>query len=95
MHDLHPFAKSARCQGGTLAEDHKHWWRAKFFQQYRLYFRYHLPSKVIVFAWVNDQDTKRAVDKRLWLSWLCRSHQRPVRIHRLCQALRGPHRPAC
>jgi len=49
-------------QGGTLGEDHKHWFRAKFFQQYRLFFRYHMPSKVIVFAWVNDDDTKRAYD---------------------------------
>lgn len=49
-------------QGGTLGEKHKHWFRAKFFQQYRLFFRYHVPSKVIVFAWVNDEDTKRAYD---------------------------------
>ena len=41
-------------QGGTLGNDHKHWFRAKFFQQYRLFFRYHGPSKVIVYAWVND-----------------------------------------
>ena len=47
-------------QGGTLGDDHKHWLRAKFFQQYRLFFRYHAPSKVILFAWVNDEDTKRA-----------------------------------
>jgi toxin YhaV len=25
-----------------------------------LFFRYHTPSKVIVFAWVNHEDTKRA-----------------------------------
>ena len=49
-------------QGGTLGEDHKHWFRAKFFQQYRLFFRYHEPSKVIVYAWVNDEMTKRAYD---------------------------------
>ena len=47
-------------QGSTLGGDHKHWFRAKFFQQYRLFFRHHAPSKVIVFAWVNDEDTKRA-----------------------------------
>ena len=47
-------------QGGTLGDDHKHWFRAKFFQRYRLFFRYHLPSEVIVFAWVNDEDTQRA-----------------------------------
>ncbi|WP_219905141.1 type II toxin-antitoxin system YhaV family toxin [Pseudothauera lacus] len=49
-------------QGATLGEDHKHWFRAKFFQQYRLFFRYHAPSKVIVYAWVNDEDTKRAYE---------------------------------
>ncbi len=47
-------------QGNTLGEDHKHWFRAKFFQQYRLFFRYHAQAKVIVFAWVNDEDTKQA-----------------------------------
>ena len=49
-------------QGNTLGDDHKHWFRAKFFQQYRLFFRYHAPSKVIVFAWVNDEATKRAYE---------------------------------
>ncbi|MEO6422172.1 MAG: type II toxin-antitoxin system YhaV family toxin [Candidatus Nitrotoga sp.] len=49
-------------QGNTLGEDHKHWFRAKFFQQYRLFFRYHAPSKVIVFVWVNDEYTKRAYE---------------------------------
>lgn len=49
-------------QGNTLGEDHKHWFRAKFFQQYRLFFRYHAPSKVIVYAWVNDEGTKRAYE---------------------------------
>lgn len=47
-------------QGNTLGDTYKHWFRAKFFQQYRLFFRYHLESKIIVFAWVNDEDTKRA-----------------------------------
>jgi toxin YhaV len=49
-------------QGGTLGDDRKHWFRAKFFQQYRMFFRYHASSKVIVFAWVNDEDTKRAYE---------------------------------
>ena len=47
-------------QGNTLGEEHKHWFRAKFFQQYRLFFRYHLQSRIIVFAWVNDEKSKRA-----------------------------------
>ncbi|WP_166360900.1 type II toxin-antitoxin system YhaV family toxin [Pseudomonas akapageensis] len=49
-------------QGGTLGEDHKHWFRAKFFQQYRLFFRFHGPSRVIVLAWVNDENTRRAYE---------------------------------
>ncbi len=47
-------------QGVTLGDDRKHWFRAKFFQQYRLFFRYHQESKIIVYAWVNDENTKRA-----------------------------------
>ena len=49
-------------QGGTLGADHKHWFRAKFFQQYRLFFRYHARGKVIVLAWVNDEGSKRAYE---------------------------------
>ncbi len=47
-------------QGKTLGDEHKHWFRASFFQQYRLFFRFHAPSRVIVFAWVNNEDSKRA-----------------------------------
>ena len=47
-------------QGSTLGDEFKHWFRAKFFQQYRLFFRYHAPSRVIVLVWVNDENTKRA-----------------------------------
>lgn len=49
-------------QGNTLGEEHKHWFRAKFFQQYRLFFRFHKSSRVLVLAWVNDSDTKRAYE---------------------------------
>lgn len=49
-------------QGSTLGSAHKHWFRAKFFQQYRLFFRYHAQSKVIVYVWVNDEDTRRAYE---------------------------------
>jgi toxin YhaV len=48
--------------GGALGADRRHWFRAKFFQQYRLFFRYHAASRVIVYAWVNDSDTKRAYE---------------------------------
>jgi len=51
-------------QGMTLGSEHKHWFRAKFFQQYRLFFRFHLESKIIVYAWVNDESTKRAYNSK-------------------------------
>lgn len=47
-------------QGSTLGAAHRHWRRAKFFQQYRLFFRFHTRSRLIVLGWVNDTDTKRA-----------------------------------
>lgn len=47
-------------QGSTLGNEYRHWRRAKFFRQYRLFFRFHNRSKVIVLGWVNDQQSKRA-----------------------------------
>ena len=55
-------ARAEYRQGNTLGEEYKHWFRAKFFQQYRLFFRYHAQSKIIVYAWVNDENTKRAYE---------------------------------
>lgn len=51
-------------QGSTLGAEHRHWRRAKFFQQFRLFFRSHARSRVIVLGWVNDTDTKRAYDSK-------------------------------
>jgi toxin YhaV len=51
-------------QGTTLGEANRHWRRAKFFQQYRLFFRYDSTARVIVYAWVNDEGTKSAFDSR-------------------------------
>lgn len=51
-------------QGDTLGPKRKHWFRAKFFQQYRLFFRFDAAAKVVVLAWVNDKDTKRAYGSR-------------------------------
>jgi toxin YhaV len=57
--------RSAYRQGDTLGDDFKHWFRAKFLQQTRLFFRYQetKAAKVIVLAWVNDDDTLRAYGK--------------------------------
>jgi toxin YhaV len=49
-------------QGASLGDDYKHWFRAKFFQQYRLFFRYHQESKIILLVWVNDESSKRAYE---------------------------------
>jgi toxin YhaV len=51
-------------QGETLGPSRKHWRRAKFYQQYRLFFRFSSTAKVIVLAWVNDEQTKRAYGSR-------------------------------
>nr|WP_212541948.1 type II toxin-antitoxin system YhaV family toxin [Sphingopyxis indica] len=45
-------------QGNTLDEDRKHWFRAKFGAgRFRLFFRYSTKTRIIVFAWVNDETT--------------------------------------
>lgn len=66
-------------QGATLGGAHQHWFRAKFFQQYRLFFRYHSGARVIVYAWVNDEDSRRAYERsddayRVFRRMLARGH---------------------
>lgn len=46
--------------GGALGEERRHWFRVKFFQQYRLFFRYSARERVIIYAWINDERTLRA-----------------------------------
>lgn len=43
-------------QVSTLGSDNKHWFRAKFFQQYRLFFRFHMDKKIIIYAWVEMKE---------------------------------------
>src|SRR5258706_871762 len=49
-------------QGDALGKDRRHWFRAKFYQQYRLFFRFSASQRVIIYAWVNDQETLRAYE---------------------------------
>lgn len=52
-------------QGGTLGNDRKHWFRAKFGGgRFRLFFRYSTNAKIIIFAWVNDETTLRTYGSR-------------------------------
>jgi toxin YhaV len=47
-------------QGNTMGADFRHWRRAKIGRRFRLFFRYDSASRVIVYAWVNDENTLRA-----------------------------------
>src|ERR1700737_1055662 len=47
-------------QGDTLGPENRHWFRVKFGnQRFRLFFRYDSKMKVIIYAWVNDEKSKR------------------------------------
>ncbi len=46
-------------QGNTLGKSQRHWRRAKFLGRFRLFFRFSSSQKVIIYAWVNDEDTLR------------------------------------
>jgi len=51
---------SSYIQGKTLGAKRRHWFRAKFGSgRFRLFFRYSTEVKVIIFAWVNDENTLR------------------------------------
>lgn len=47
-------------QGNTIGTKYRHWRRAKFLQQYRLFFRYSSKVETIIYAWVNDNQTLRS-----------------------------------
>lgn len=85
-------------QGNSLGDEHKHWFRAKFFQQYRLFFRFHAPSKVIVLVWVNDEGTKRANESnedayRTFRKMLATGHPPNDWTQLLAQAQASPRNP--
>ncbi|QEE38671.1 MULTISPECIES: type II toxin-antitoxin system YhaV family toxin [unclassified Methylobacterium] len=50
--------------GNTLGPQHRHWRRAKFLQRFRLFFRFDSASRIIVYAWVNDENTLRKAGSR-------------------------------
>lgn len=52
-------------QGSTLGANRRHWFRAKFGGgRFRLFFRYSTRAKVIIFAWVNDENSLRTYGSR-------------------------------
>lgn len=50
--------------GSALGGEHKNWYRAKFLAQYRLFFRFDSKSKIIIYAWINDESTLRAYESK-------------------------------
>jgi toxin YhaV len=50
--------------GNTLGPAHRHWRRAKFLQRFRLFFRFDSASRMIIYAWVNDENTLRKAGAR-------------------------------
>jgi toxin YhaV len=51
-------------QGNTLGAANRHWFSAGFYERYRLFFRFRSDARMIVHAWVNDEDTMRARGSR-------------------------------
>lgn len=51
-------------QGNTMGAEFRHWRRAKFGRRFRLFFRYDSASKVIIYAWVNDDKTLRTAGSK-------------------------------
>ncbi|RII77023.1 type II toxin-antitoxin system YhaV family toxin [Pseudomonas monteilii] len=51
-------------QGNTLGTAYRHWRRAKIGRRFRLFFRYDSRSRVIVYAWVNDENTLRCAGSK-------------------------------
>lgn len=46
-------------QGTTLGADYKDWSRAKFIGRFRLFFRFSSKQKIIIYCWINDENTLR------------------------------------
>lgn len=47
-------------QGNTMGPAFRHWRRAKVGRRFRLFFRYDSKTRIIIFAWVNDENTLRS-----------------------------------
>jgi toxin YhaV len=51
-------------QGNTLGTAYRHWRRAKIGRRFRLFFRYDSKTRVIIYAWVNDEQTLRSAGSK-------------------------------
>ena len=46
-------------QGNTLGKENRQWFRVKFHERYRLFFRFSTQERAIVYVWMNNEDTLR------------------------------------
>ena len=46
--------------GNTMGMTYRHWRRTKIGRRFRLFFRYDSKIKVIIFAWINDENSLRS-----------------------------------
>lgn len=51
-------------QGNTMGPAFRHWRRAKIGRRFRLFFRFDSQSRVIIYAWVNDENTLRSAGSK-------------------------------
>lgn len=47
-------------QGNTMGTAFRHWRRARIGRRFRLFFRFDSKTRIIIFAWVNDENTLRS-----------------------------------
>ena len=47
-------------QGNTMGPAFRHWRRANLGRRFRLFFRFDSKTRIIIFAWVNDENTLRS-----------------------------------
>lgn len=47
-------------QGNRMGTAFRHWRRAKMGRRFRLFFRFDSKTRIIIFAWVNDENTLRS-----------------------------------
>ncbi len=51
-------------QGNTMGRAFRHWRRAKNGRRFRLFFRFDSKTRIIIFAWVNDENTLRSSGRK-------------------------------
>ena len=51
-------------QGNTMGTAFRHWRRAKIGRRFRLFFRFDSKTRLIIYAWVNDERTLRSAGSK-------------------------------